>query len=116
MCFLKLFQGGCFKRTSTYKGRLQRTRFQGAEVSVLGLQSLEADLVVWTAGSQPATKAQRNLKLPFPTTPQGAMKTDETLQVSGHPRVFALGDVASTSGTQQHASLPATAQVATSPV
>ena len=53
-------------------------------------------------------------KLPFPHTDKGAVKTDPTLRVRDHPRVFALGDVSgsesldpSTSGI----SLPATAQV-----
>jgi NADH dehydrogenase FAD-containing subunit len=80
-------------------------------------QVLEADLVLWTAGSSPVTKegvSKQGLKLPFPSTTRGAVKTDATLRVVDHPRVFALGDVsgaevpeASTSGS----GLPATAQV-----
>ncbi|KAK9823219.1 hypothetical protein WJX72_001145 [[Myrmecia] bisecta] len=78
-------------------------------------QVLPADLVLWTAGSGPATatSTQRKLTLPFPATKQGALRTDPTLRVVGHARVFALGDVASSEGEQlatEH--LPATAQVA----
>lgn len=80
------------------------------------MQVLHGDLVLWTAGSSPVTKkgvSEHTPKLPFPSTPKGAVKTDATLRVVDHPRVFALGDVsgaeaaeASTSG----AALPATAQ------
>lgn len=33
------------------------------------------------------------LKLPFPANNKGAVRTDATLRVVDHPRVFALGDV-----------------------
>jgi NADH dehydrogenase FAD-containing subunit len=87
------------------------------------LQVLEADVVLWTAGSRPVTRAGeangRPPALPFPANERGALRTDPTLRVLDHPRVFALGDVAgpaaaavvaeaSTSG--QAASFPATAQ------
>lgn len=81
-------------------------------------QLLQADLVLWTAGSQPASKSSTNskcssgmLSLPFPLNSKGATETDETLRVVSHPRVFALGDV---SGMQLPNSdpLPITAQVA----
>ncbi len=81
------------------------------------MQVLQADLVLWTAGSSPVSKegvGESTPKLPFPHTDKGAVKTDPTLRVRDHPRVFALGDVSgsespdpSTSGN----SLPATAQV-----
>ena len=73
--------------------------------------------MLWTAGSSPVSKegvSDSTPKLPFPHTDKGAVKTDPTLRVRDHPRVFALGDVSgsespdpSTSGN----SLPATAQV-----
>ncbi|GAB4822180.1 hypothetical protein N2152v2_009226 [Parachlorella kessleri] len=91
----------------------------------LGQQEIiEADLVVWAAGSSPVPKVEAgNLSIPFPTNARGATQTDPTLRVLGHPRVFALGDVAmSRSGASVGAGaggdltagqqLPATAQVA----
>jgi NADH dehydrogenase FAD-containing subunit len=87
------------------------------------VQILEADLVLWAAGSTPVPKVEAGkLSLPFPTAPRGATQTDPTLRVLGHPRVFALGDVAmARSGASVGASaggdlttaqqLPATAQV-----
>lgn len=63
------------------------------------VQVLEADMVLWSAGQAPATKAAAQpppgaLKLPFSTNSRGAMQTDATLRVLHHSRVFALGDVA----------------------
>ena len=76
------------------------------------LQDFEADLVLWTAGSQPTSRAEPNMKLPFPTNEKGATKTNDTLRVVGHPHVFALGDLASASVEgQELSSIPATAQV-----
>ncbi|KXZ54885.1 hypothetical protein GPECTOR_4g957 [Gonium pectorale] len=94
--------------------------------------SLPADLVVWTAGSSPAT-APREARagFPFPANARGAVITEPTLRVSGSERVFALGDVAVAAAggpsyadasaaagaaaghsEQAGAPLPATAQVA----
>ncbi|KAG2494467.1 hypothetical protein HYH03_007519 [Edaphochlamys debaryana] len=74
---------------------------------------LPADLVVWTAGSSPATKEARR-GFPFPTDDRGAVLTEPSLRVRGSERVFALGDVAvaRTEGPGHHPQLPATAQVA----
>lgn len=62
-------------------------------------QILEADIVLWSAGQAPVTKApaadpQHQIALPFGTNTRGAMQTDATLRVLRHQRVFALGDVA----------------------
>ena len=70
----------------------------GSYCSLLGviLQVLQADLVLWTAGSGPVSKegvGEGALKLPFPANDKGAVRTDATLRVVDHPRVFALGDV-----------------------
>ena len=51
-------------------------------------QALEADLVLWTAGSGPATTsdapaASGRLALPFPADRRGAIETDTTLRVVG---------------------------------
>ena len=73
---------------------------------------MDAELILWTAGSQPATKSKDN-NLPFPTTDKGTIKTFDTLQVVGNPRVFALGDLAGAAQEQQE-NLPATAQASAS--
>ena len=59
-------------------------------------QILEADLVLWSAGQAPVSRAGAatpSLSLPFPTNARGAMQTDASLRVLRHPRVFALGDI-----------------------
>ena len=83
-------------------------------------QLVEADLVLWTAGSEPVTRAgvsDATPSLPFPANERGALRTDPTLRVLDHPRVFALGDVASASlpasaaaSSSSGGALPATAQ------
>jgi len=54
------------------------------------MQELEADLVLWTAGSQPSSKASPGMELPFPLTDKGAMRTDDTLQVQRALRLHSL--------------------------
>ena len=68
---------------------------------------LEADVVLWTAGQQPAVA--ENKGFPFKTNVYGAMETDRTLKVVDTKYVFALGDVAVSGGEKR---LPTTAQVA----
>ncbi|CAK0735911.1 hypothetical protein CVIRNUC_000660 [Coccomyxa viridis] len=81
-------------------------------------QVLQADLVLWTAGSSPVSKegvSDKTPKLPFPATDKGAVRTDPMLRVKDHPRVFALGDVSGSElpgPPEAGNSLPATAQVA----
>ena len=78
---------------------------------------LQADLVLWTAGSSPVSKegvSDKTPKLPFPATDKGAVRTDPMLRVKDHPRVFALGDVSGSElpgPPEAGTSLPATAQV-----
>ena len=85
--------------------------------AMLYQQVLQADLVLWTAGSSPVSKegvSESTPKLPFPHTDKGALKTDPTLRVRDHPRVFALGDVSGSESPDPSTSgnfLPATAQV-----
>jgi NADH dehydrogenase FAD-containing subunit len=79
---------------------------------------LPADLVLWTAGSKPASQSLQ----PFPVDTRGQLQTDATLRVLQHSRVFALGDVSkgqnvddgssASAGGGQGAVYPATAQVA----
>ncbi|KAL6761833.1 putative type II NADH dehydrogenase [Haematococcus lacustris] len=95
-------------------------------------RAISADLVIWTAGSSPATKSARQ-GFPFPADARGSVQTDATLRVAGHARVFALGDICvadqgyvqdaastvgydapsrSSSSASATAAFPATAQVA----
>ena len=73
--------------------------------------TIPADLVLWTAGSSPASHAARKLKLPFEVNKQGALLTDRNLRVLKQQRVFALGDVAGSEIEAQTANIPPTAQV-----
>ena len=73
--------------------------------------TIPADMVLWTAGSSPASHAARKLKLPFETNKQGALLTDRNLRVLKQQRVFALGDVAGSEIEAQTANLAPTAQV-----
>ncbi|HEY3283728.1 MAG TPA: NAD(P)/FAD-dependent oxidoreductase [Armatimonadota bacterium] len=54
---------------------------------------LETETVVWTAGvgGNPLSKA-----MGLPTAPNGRTVVEPSLQVPGHPRVYALGDMAQT--------------------
>lgn len=77
--------------------------------------SLQASLVLWTAGSRPASQPLG----PFPCDARGQLEADSTLRVVRHARVFALGDIAkgqpeasSGSGSAAAPYYPATAQVA----
>ena len=111
--------------SSADSGVLMKLKESKSESSSSSL-SLRADVVIWSAGSTPAPKAQKDttgLSLPFPSNSRGATCTEPTLRVMGEERVFALGDVAMQSnnnnnnGTpstteQQQPPLPATAQVA----
>mmetsp|Transcript_12216 Transcript_12216/g.26290 ORF Transcript_12216/g.26290 Transcript_12216/m.26290 type:complete len:577 (-) Transcript_12216:557-2287(-) len=80
-------------------------------------QQAACELVMWTAGSSPATKVERR-GFPFPTTQAGSILTDSTLRVQKHMRVFSLGDVSGPVPSSSEAPygsggpLPATAQVA----
>ena len=73
--------------------------------------TIPADMVLWTAGSSPASHAARKLKLPFETNQKGALMTDRNLRVLKQQRVFALGDVAGSEIEAETANIPPTAQV-----
>jgi len=65
------------------------------EASAGGDATLEAGLVLWTAGTGPVTRSDGGgPALPFPRSPRGAIRVEPTLRIVGHPRAFALGDVA----------------------
>lgn len=75
-------------------------------------QLLEADLVLWTVGNKPLLPELEPNGWPFelPVTGRGQAETDETLQVKGHPRIFAVGDSSALRDSKGKV-LPATAQV-----
>lgn len=80
-------------------------------------------MVLWTAGSGPVSKegvGEGALKLPFPANTRGAVRTDATLRVVDHPRVFALGDVSgcdtSAEASTSAPSLAPTAQARSTPL
>uniref|UniRef100_A0A453R3N7 FAD/NAD(P)-binding domain-containing protein n=1 Tax=Aegilops tauschii subsp. strangulata TaxID=200361 RepID=A0A453R3N7_AEGTS len=79
-----------------------------------GLQSqvLEADLVLWTVGSQSQILRLQPPDAPYviPLNGRGQVETEETLQVKGHPRTFAIGDSAALRDPSGKF-LPANAQV-----
>lgn len=76
-------------------------------------QILKADLVLWTVGSKPLLPQLESCDRPrdLPLNSRGQAETDETLQVKGHPRIFAVGD-SSALIDKSGKLLPATAQVA----
>uniref|UniRef100_A0ACD6APB8 Uncharacterized protein n=1 Tax=Avena sativa TaxID=4498 RepID=A0ACD6APB8_AVESA len=80
-----------------------------------GLQSqvLEADLVLWTVGSTSQILRLQPPDAPYviPLNGRGQVETEETLQVKGHPRTFAIGDSAALRDPAGKF-LPANAQVA----
>lgn len=80
-----------------------------------GLQSqvLEADLVLWTVGSTSQIPWLQPPDAPYviPLNGRGQVETEETLQVKGHPRTFAIGDSAALRDPSGKF-LPANAQVA----
>ncbi|KAJ0984736.1 hypothetical protein J5N97_003092 [Dioscorea zingiberensis] len=76
-------------------------------------QTLEADLVLWTVGSNPLVSQLEPFDQ-YPVLPlngRGQTEIDETLRVRGHPRVFAIGDSAALRDSKGQL-LPSTAQVA----
>ncbi|CAN6202103.1 unnamed protein product [Urochloa humidicola] len=85
---------------------------QPAERGLKG-QTLEADLVLWTVGSTSQIPRLQPPDAPYviPLNGRGQVETEETLQVKGHPRTFAIGDSAALRDPSGKL-LPATAQVA----
>lgn len=104
-------EGSSSSTSSRVLLELQRPSQRPSRRTAVG-QTLEVDLVLWTAGtkvSMPPSETQYGYQS-FPVNGRGQADTDEMLRVKGHPRIFALGDSAGTrdaSGRQ----LPSTAQV-----
>ncbi|KAG2484043.1 hypothetical protein HYH03_017133 [Edaphochlamys debaryana] len=57
--------------------------------------SLQADLVLWCTGSAPNSGFLRDGELAGVLNERGQVKVEPTLQVVGHPHMFALGDITS---------------------
>lgn len=78
----------------------------------LQAQKLEADMVLWTVGSKPLIPSLEpdDRFFMFPFNARGQAETTETLQVKGHPRIFAIGDSAAFRDSSRML-LPANAQV-----
>lgn len=79
-----------------------------AGVRLEGGGTLETDTVVWSAGvrGHPLAEAWG-----LPTTRKGTVRVEPTLQVQGHPEIFAVGDIAHLE--QDGSPLPMIAPVAT---
>jgi len=72
------------------------------------IDTIPVDLVLWTVGNDVSDLIR---DLPLPHNKNGLLGTNHFLQVTDHPDIYALGDVAACEdATGQH--LPATAQVA----
>jgi NADH:ubiquinone reductase (non-electrogenic) len=101
---IKVAGGASGGETGTGKRIIQTTD----KASKSRKETIEADIVIWTAGQSPALGREQRDRMPFKVNEYGAMETDRTLKVVNTRDVFALGDVAI--GSQQ--TLPSTAQVA----
>ena len=75
-------------------------------VDLAGGEHLAAATVIWAAGIRAGDVAER---LGLPTGRAGRIRVEPTLEVVGHPGVFAAGDVAIVEGSE---TLPQVAQVA----
>ncbi len=75
-------------------------------VDLTGGEHLPAATVVWAAGIRAADVAAH---LGLPTGPAGRIRVTPTLEVPGHPGIFAAGDVALVEGAER---MPQVAQVA----
>lgn len=53
---------------------------------------LESDITIWAAGTGPEKRVS---EWGLPVTGRGALSVEETLQVKGHPGIYAAGDIAS---------------------
>ncbi|KJA18861.1 hypothetical protein HYPSUDRAFT_190500 [Hypholoma sublateritium FD-334 SS-4] len=68
-------------------------------------KSIKADLVVPTRGGSPNTKFIESLGGDV-VTPSGTVKVVPTLQIAGHPRIFAAGDIIAWDEQKQAAKTP----------
>ena len=117
MPFLAGFPKGLIRHADQLLARAGVVMYQGANVVTVepGRLSLEDgtaidfDLAVWAAGLQ-APEIVRRLDLPHGHG--GRLIVGPTLEVDGHPGVFAVGDSSELIDRSTGVSVPATAQVA----
>lgn len=108
---MSLVEGSSSSTSNRVCLELQRPSQRPSRRTAVG-QTLEVDLVLWTAGTQvsiPPSETQYGYQS-FPVNGRGQADTDEMLRVKGHPRIFALGDSAGTRDASGR-NLPSTAQV-----
>ena len=110
-----------FNRTAALKALARRgvTLLTGTSVTTVEAQALElneagssvrcaSQLTLWTVGQQPVGAIA---DLDLPRDERGRILVETTLQVQGHPQVYALGDLANVIDAQGQP-VPATAQSA----
>ena len=99
------------KSTSAEDGRASATASVKIAYENGRVDEREYDVVCWTVGQRAETPAD----WPVATTSAKKIKTDATLRVNGHSRIYAVGDASSSSAEIMEADwneLPSTAQVA----
>ena len=65
--------------------------FDGQSAALVGGESISCRTLIWAAGARAAPLADQ---LGVPTTRQGRIPVELTLQVSGNPQAFVIGDAA----------------------
>jgi NADH:ubiquinone reductase (H+-translocating) len=88
---------------------LNVTRVEPGRVSLEDGSVIACDVAVWCAGLE-APEAVR--QLPVPHGKAGRVTVDETLEIPGHPGVFAVGDVVELRDPRTGMFVPSTAQAA----
>jgi NADH:ubiquinone reductase (H+-translocating) len=88
---------------------LNVTRVEPGRVYLEDGSALAADATVWCAGLEAPDVVRR---LPMPHGKGGRVSVEPTLEVPGHPGIFAVGDVADLRDPGTGALVPATAQAA----
>jgi NADH:ubiquinone reductase (H+-translocating) len=88
---------------------LNVTRVEPGRVYLEDGSTLVADATVWCAGLEAPDVVRR---LPVPHGKGGRVAVEQTLEVPGHPGIFAVGDVADLRDPGTGALVPATAQAA----
>jgi NADH dehydrogenase len=104
--------GAFAERSLTAKGVTVRfgvrvEGYDGSWVSLAGGERLSAGTLLWAAGIRASQLAASS---GLPSGPQGRIRVETTLQVSGHPDVYVIGDAAYLE--QDGEALPMVAQVA----
>jgi len=85
------------------------TRVELGRVALEDGSVLACDAAVWCAGLEPPPVVKA---LPVPHGRAGRIATEPTLEIPGHPGVFAVGDVVEVKDPDSGALVPATAQAA----